>query len=73
MPLANAARRPSRYPWAWGVSFGLVVGSGVLAVTTLRYGFHASNVVLGLIVFIVFGLLGLVGGVARRYSPGGPV
>lgn len=73
MPVANAGGRFARYPWMWGVSFGLVVGFGVLAMSTLRYGLHASNLVLGFVVFIVFGLLGIVGGVARRYTPGGPV
>ncbi len=75
MPVANAGRPEpvTRFPWMWGVSFGLVVGFGVLAISTSRYGLRISNLVLGVVVFIVFGLVGIVGGVARRHTPGGPV
>jgi hypothetical protein len=62
----------SDHPWIWGLSFGLVVGGGVFVLSTLRYGFRGSNLLLALVVFIAFGLLGSVGGLLRRYTPGGP-
>jgi hypothetical protein len=62
----------SAHPWIWGLTFGVVVGGGVLVLSTLKYGFRASNLVLGLVVFIAFGLIGSVGGLLRRYTPGGP-
>ena len=62
----------SEHPWIWGLTFGVVVGGGVLVLSTLKYGFRASNLVLGLVVFIAFGLIGSVGGLLRRYTPGGP-
>lgn len=68
--------RPStwfaRHPWTWGVAFGVVVGAAVVMVSSLQHGLHASNAVLGLVVFIAFGLIGVIGAVARRYTPGGP-
>jgi hypothetical protein len=62
----------SDHPWIWGLSFGLLVGGGVFVLSTLRYGFRASNLLLAVVVFIAFGLLGSVGGLLRRYTPGGP-
>jgi hypothetical protein len=63
----------SDHPWSWGVMFGAIVGGGVLILSTLKYGFRLSNLILGVVVFIAFGLLGFVGGLARRFAPGGPV
>ncbi|HVH63657.1 MAG TPA: hypothetical protein VNA65_08650 [Candidatus Dormibacteraeota bacterium] len=69
-------RRPavwaSEHPWVWGVVFGLVVGGSVLILSSIEHGLRASNLVLGLVVFIAFGLLGVVGALFRRYTPGGP-
>jgi hypothetical protein len=69
-------RLPSRWisdrPWIWGLSFGLLVGGGVFILSTLKFGLRFSNLMLGLVVFITFGLLGFVGGLLRRFTPGGP-
>ncbi|HLZ10827.1 MAG TPA: hypothetical protein VKT80_19735 [Chloroflexota bacterium] len=71
-----APRLPSRWisdhPWIWGLSFGLLVGGGVLVLSSLRFGLRFSNLTLGFVVFVAFGLLGFVGGLFRRYTPGGP-
>jgi hypothetical protein len=53
--------------------FGALVAGGVLVLSTLKYGFRLSNLILGVVVFIAFGLLGFVGRLARRFTPGGPV
>ncbi len=62
----------SDHPWIWGLSFGLLVGGGVFILSTLKFGLRFSNLVLGLVVFIAFGLLGFVGELLRRFAPGGP-
>ena len=53
--------------------FGALVGGGVLVLSTLKYGLRLSNLILGVVVFIAFGLLGFAGRLARRFTPGGPV
>ena len=55
-----------------GLSFGLLVGGGVFTLSSLKFGFRFSNVMLALVVFITFGLLGFTGGLLRRFTPGGP-
>lgn len=62
----------SDHPWIWGLSFGVIVSGGVFLLSTLRFGFRFSNLVLGMVVFITFGLLGLLGGLLRKFTPGGP-
>jgi hypothetical protein len=59
-------------PWIWGLTFGLIVGGGVLILSTIRYGIRLSNLILALVVFVAFGLLGFVGGLMRRFTLGGP-
>lgn len=70
-------RRPSlwasQHPWAWGLGFGLVVAAGVLILSSVQHGLHLSNLLLGLVVFVGFGLLGVIGALVGRYTPGGPV
>lgn len=63
----------SQHPWAWGLIFGLIVGGTVLLLSTAQHGLRASNLLLGLVIFVAFGLLGVIGAVVRRYTPGGPV
>ena len=67
---------PSRWisdrPWIWSLSFGVLVGGGVFLLSTLKFGFRISNLILGVVVFIAFGLLGFLGGLMRMYTPGGP-
>lgn len=63
----------SDHPWIWGVGFGFLVAAAVLVVSAAEHGIRASNVILALVVFVGFGLLGLIGAVVRRYTPGGPV
>jgi hypothetical protein len=53
-------------PWLWGVGFGLVVGGAVVFLNSLRYGFSASLLLLGLVLAVGFGGLGVVLAVARR-------
>lgn len=69
-------RRPlewaSEHPWTWGVAFGLVVAAAVLLVSGAEYGLRASNAMLALVLFIGFGVLGVIGAIVRRYTPGGP-
>jgi hypothetical protein len=65
-------RWASDHPWIWGLSFGMIVGGGVFLLSTLKFGFRFSNLILGLVVFITFGLLGFVGGLLRGFTPGGP-
>jgi hypothetical protein len=65
-------RWASDHPWIWGLSFGMIVGGGVFLLSTLKFGFRVSNLILGLVVFITFGLLGVVGGLLRGFTPGGP-
>ena len=74
MPAIQDMRRrwASDHPWIWGLSFGLIVGGGVFLLSTLRFGFLVSNLALGLVVFIAFGLLGFVGGLMRGFTPGSP-
>lgn len=62
----------SQHPWAWGVVFGLIVGGSVVLLSSALHGLRASNVILGVVVFIAFGLLGVVGALVGRYTPGGP-
>ena len=70
-------RRPSewasQHPWVWGVAFGFLVAAAVLTVSGVEHGLHASNAVLALVLFIGFGLLGVIGSLVGRYTPGGPV
>lgn len=62
----------SRHPWLWGVYFGILVGVAVILLSALLRGFRPELLLLGLILMIVFGALGLIGGIVRRYTPGGP-
>ena len=48
---------------------GLVIGGAVVMLSSLRYGFSAPLLLLGLVLAIVFGALALVGAVARRRTP----
>jgi hypothetical protein len=62
----------SAHPWVWGVAFGFVVAAAVLIVSAAEYGVRASNAMLALVLFIAFGVLGVIGALVRRYTPGGP-
>ena len=53
--------------------FGLIVGASVLVLSAAQHGFRGSNLLLALVVFIGFGLFGVIGALVRRYTPGGPV
>jgi hypothetical protein len=57
----------SERPWLWGLIFGVCVGGGVVLISSLRYGFSAPLLVLGLVLAVVFGGLALMSAfVARR-------
>ena len=45
---------------------GLCVGSGVVLVSSLRYGFSAPLLLLGIVLAIVFGGLGVLGAFVQR-------
>lgn len=70
--IPRPAQVASDHPWIWGVAFGFVVAVAVLIVSGAEHGIRASNVLLALVLFIGFGLLGVIGGLVRRYTPGGP-
>lgn len=63
----------ARRPWIWGVMFGLIVGGSVLILSAAQYGFRGSNLLLALVIFLGFGLLGVIGAMVGRYTTGGPV
>jgi hypothetical protein len=48
-------------PWLWGVILGVFVGAGVVLVSSIRYGFSAPLLLLGVVLAIVFGGLGVIG------------
>jgi hypothetical protein len=52
--------------------FGLIVGASVLIASSVQYGFRSSNLLLAIVIFVGFGLLGMIGELVRRYTPGGP-
>ncbi len=70
--IPRPAEAVSDHPWIWGVAFGFVVAAAVLIVSAAEHGIRASNVLLALVLFVGFGLLGAIGGLLRRYTPGGP-
>jgi len=53
-------------PWLWGVILGLCVGGGVVLLSSLRYGFSAPLLLLGIVLAIGFGGLALVGAFVGR-------
>jgi len=53
-------------PWIWGLILGVLVGGGVVLVSSIRVGFSAPLLMLGLVLLVVFGALGLVGSVVSR-------
>ena len=55
--------------WLWGVGLGLVVGGAVVLVNSVRYGFSAPLLLLGMVLVVGFGALAAVAVVARRPTP----
>lgn len=53
-------------PWLWGVGFGLVVGGAVVILSSVRYGFSAPLLLLGIVLAVAFGGMAVVGAIARR-------
>jgi hypothetical protein len=56
-------------PWLWGVGLGLVIGGAVVLLSSLRYGFSAPLLLLGIVLAIGFGGLAAVTTGARRRTP----
>jgi len=56
-------------PWLWGVALGVVVGGSVVVLSSLRYGFSAPLLLLGIVLAIGFGGLGMVGAFLGRRRP----
>ncbi len=57
---------PSERPWLLGVILGLCVGGGVVLISSLRYGFSAPLLLLGVVLAIVFGGLAVMGAFVSR-------
>ena len=55
--------------WLWGVALGLVVGGAVVLVNSVRYGFSAPLLLLGMVLVVGFGALAALAGAARRRTP----
>jgi hypothetical protein len=55
--------------WLWGVGLGLVVGGAVVLLSSVRYGFSAPLLLLGMVLVIGFGALAALAGAARRRTP----
>jgi hypothetical protein len=53
-------------PWLWGVILGLCVGAGVVLVSSIRYGFSAPLLLIGIVLAVVFGGLGVIGAFVER-------
>ncbi len=54
-------------PWLWGLILGVCVGGGVVLISSIRYGFSAPLLLLGIVLTVVFGGLALMSAfVARR-------
>jgi len=50
----------------YGLALGLCVGGGVVLVSSIRFGFSAELLLIGLVLAVAFGSLGLMGAVAGR-------
>jgi len=48
---------------------GLVVGGAVVLVSSVRYGFSAPLLLLGMVLVVGFGALAALAGAARRSTP----
>ena len=55
--------------WLWGVGLGLVVGGAVVLLSSVRYGFSAPLLLLGMVLVVGFGALAALAVVAGRRSP----
>ena len=53
-------------PWLWGISLGVLVGGGVVLLSSLKFGFSAPLLVLGIVLAIGFGGLAVLGVFVRR-------
>jgi hypothetical protein len=53
-------------PWVYGLVLGLCVGGGVVLVSSIRFGFSAELLLIGLVLAVAFGSLGLMGAIAGR-------
>ncbi|MGH7764497.1 MAG: hypothetical protein ACREOM_08790 [Candidatus Dormibacteraceae bacterium] len=58
--------------WLWGVYFGLFIGGSVVLISALIHGPSLALLVLGAVLALAFAIMGLIAGVLRRYTPGGP-
>jgi hypothetical protein len=54
------------HPWVYGLILGLCVGGGVVLVSSIRYGFSAELLLIGIVLVVGFGGLGLMGAVVGR-------
>jgi hypothetical protein len=57
---------PITRPWAFGLILGLCVGGSVVLVNSIRYGFSAPLLVLGIVLLVGFGGLALLDAFVSR-------
>jgi len=62
----------SRHPWLWGIYFGALTGAAVVLLSAVKGGFTPGLLLVGLVLALVFGGIAAIGGLVRRYAPGGP-
>ncbi|TMC85281.1 MAG: hypothetical protein E6J06_04300 [Chloroflexi bacterium] len=53
-------------PWLLGLALGVLIGGAVVLVSSMRFGFSAPLLILGLVLAIVFGGLAWVGAFVNR-------
>jgi len=53
-------------PWLLGLALGVLIGGGVVLVSSMRFGFSGPLMMLGLVLAIVFGGLAWVGAFVNR-------
>ncbi len=57
------------HTWLWGLGLGLCIGGGVVLLSSVRYGFSAPLLLLGIVLAIGFGGLALFGQFMRPRTP----
>ena len=53
-------------PWVFGIAFGVGIGSGGVLLSSLKYGFSAPLLLIGVILTIGFGAAALAGEFVRK-------
>jgi hypothetical protein len=53
-------------PWLWGAALGILIGAAVVLLSSMRFGFSAPLLLLGIVLAVAFGGLGWVGAFVDR-------